>query len=166
MTSPWRSRINSMRRLTDLAGEGPRIAMNASPRAPTPPIMMSHNSICAFASHSRRRPLLRRRSRTNLIGSARLGGLLLRLLRQHALQVVHQGLGAGCSLAFGRGPFLTRVAQDHARQSGERRSHLPACDFRERLAELGRLGGELGVVWEDDVHRTLDRLLEVLAADL
>src|SRR5579864_6920473 len=58
------------------------------------------------------------------------------------------------------------MAQHHVRQSAEWSGHLAARDFGHRLAEFCRLSGELGVVGEDDVHRTLDRLLEVLATDL
>ena len=54
----------------------------------------------------------------------------------------------------------------HVRQLAERRHNLAAGDFRHRLAELRGLGRQLAVVREDDIHATLDRLLEVLAADL
>src|SRR3954467_1930804 len=91
---------------------------------------------------------------------------LLFRLREHGSKTVDQRLRSNDRGLFGRRTLITRVAEDHVRKSAERRRHLAAGDFRHRLAELGRLRGELGVHRKDDIDRTFDRLLEVLASDL
>src|SRR5439155_4058535 len=81
--------------------------------------------------------------------TTRLSGFILRL-RQHCLEVVDQRLAAA-GLLLGRDSLLARMAEDDARQAVERGRHLAACDFRERLAELGCLSSELGAVRKADV---------------
>src|SRR5690348_3941143 len=142
--------MSSIRRFTDLAGEGPPIARNASPRAPPPPIRMSHISIfllrlsLSSGAAWMRRPTNQFRQRLGRL-------LLLRLLRQHALQIVEQRLGTGSRLVLGRDAFLAGVAKHDARKLCEGRGHLAARYFSKRLPELGRLRGELRVVREDDI---------------
>src|SRR5690348_1936618 len=160
MTSPCRSLMSSMRRLTIFDADGPLIAMKARKRAPTPPIRSSHKSI-RLASHFREgrrvpasatRPCLR--------------SLVFRL-RKHRLQIIDQRLGGrGRGLVAATCAFFARVAEHHGRELVERSGHLATRDLRHRLAELGRLGSRLGIERESDVDRTFDRLLEVLAADL
>src|SRR6185503_8043586 len=150
ITSPWRSLMSSIRRLTVFAGDGPRTAKYASATAPKPPIRSSHKNMCAFASQlfgtaPRPAPDLLRR------------GLFGLGLRQHRLQVVDERLGSGRRRVRVRSSaFVARMAEHHVRQGVERSSHLSARDFSHRLAKFGGLRRELRVEREDDVHRTFD----------
>src|SRR5687768_153291 len=112
--------------------------------ARTPITMTIMSMICASPLNSRRgradRP---RRGHYMLRARLDLG------LGEHRLQIVDQRLGAGY-LAFDDDAFFARLAQNHRRQSMERRGHLAARYFRHRLAELGRLGSKLGIIWKDE----------------
>ena len=67
---------------------------------------------------------------------------------------------------LGRG-FAVACSTVRLEQLAERLRQLGRLgDLGERLAELGRLRGGLGVERQDDVDLALDRMLEILAADL
>src|SRR5206468_12906058 len=87
--------------------------------------------------------------------TACLGRFVFRL-GEHRLQIIHERLAAAVWLRVRRRCFLARMIEHHARESIERRAELATCDFGHWLAELCRLGSNLGIEWEDDVDRPLD----------
>src|SRR5580765_1140828 len=154
-----RSRSSSSRRVTCLPADGPANAAITSSAVPRTPASIRNIVIPGISPPSSRRPAVRRSCR---------GGRLLGLLsdeRLEAAELAEQRTAARrARLVLALGGALIHGQRE---QLVERLRQLGGLGhLGERLAELGRLGGSLRIEWEGDVHLALDRMLEILAADL